>query len=219
MILFTGTILSFFSVPLSQIYQGLLSVFYNLGDGDFNLTMPSYRLDNGEWHDIHLDRHDNELTLRLDGGGGRREVTGSPGRSREIVIDPAVVMLGNSLPSGHNKSFQGKVQVCSWSSTLQWQTHGSNLWKSYFQSMMYYILPIKRGIQSNFSSVFFKTIQQQMHNCLQTCHNLLTTNKLRCLIKVRRNCLHLLEQLFLASVLTLLLNENEFKETHCWKKG
>uniref|UniRef100_A0A9J7ZH45 Si:ch211-186j3.6 n=1 Tax=Cyprinus carpio carpio TaxID=630221 RepID=A0A9J7ZH45_CYPCA len=87
--------------------SGLLSVFYNLGDGDFNLTMPSYRLDNGEWHDIHLDRHDNELTLLLDGGGGRREVTGSPGRSREIVIDPAVVMLGNSFPSGHNKSFQG----------------------------------------------------------------------------------------------------------------
>ncbi|XP_016373242.1 neural-cadherin-like, partial [Sinocyclocheilus rhinocerous] len=90
-----------------EIYQGLLSVFFNLGDGDFNLTVPSYRLDNGEWHDIHLDRHDNELTLRLDGGGGRREVTGSPGRSREIVIDPAVVMLGNSFPSGHNKSFQG----------------------------------------------------------------------------------------------------------------
>uniref|UniRef100_A0A8C2C6G3 Si:ch211-186j3.6 n=1 Tax=Cyprinus carpio TaxID=7962 RepID=A0A8C2C6G3_CYPCA len=87
--------------------SGLLSVFYNLGDGDFNLTMPSYRLDNGEWHDIHLDRHDNEMTLRLDGGGGRREVTGSPGRSREIVIDPAMVMLGNSFPSGHNKSFQG----------------------------------------------------------------------------------------------------------------
>lgn len=79
--------------------------------------MPSYRLDNGEWHDIHLDRHDSELTLRLDGGGGRREITGSLGRSREIVIDPAVVMLGNSFPSGHNKSFQGEVQVCSWSST------------------------------------------------------------------------------------------------------
>lgn len=75
--------------------------------------MPSYRLDNGEWHDIHLDRHDNELTLRLDGGGGRREITGSPGHSREIVIDSAVVMLGNSFPSGHNKSFQGEVQVCS----------------------------------------------------------------------------------------------------------
>lgn len=74
--------------------------------------MPSYRVDNGEWHDVHLDRHDNELTLRVDGGGGRREVTGSPGRSREIVIDPALVMLGSSFPSGHNKSFQGEVQVC-----------------------------------------------------------------------------------------------------------
>ncbi|TRY91650.1 hypothetical protein DNTS_028323, partial [Danionella cerebrum] len=108
----SSSILSFLSKQQNEylrleIFQGLLSVFYNLGDGDFNLTVPSYRVDNGEWHDIHLDRHDNELTLRLDGGGGRREVSGAPGRSREIVVDPAVVMLGNSVPSAHNKSFQG----------------------------------------------------------------------------------------------------------------
>ncbi|XP_030620846.1 neural-cadherin [Chanos chanos] len=90
-----------------EIFQGLLAVYFNLGDGDFNLTLPSYRLDNGEWHEVNFDRQDNELTLQLDGGGGRREVTGSPGRSREIIIDPTVVMLGNSFPSGHNKSFQG----------------------------------------------------------------------------------------------------------------
>ncbi|XP_034151116.1 neural-cadherin isoform X2 [Esox lucius] len=90
-----------------EIYQGLLAVFYNLGDGDYNLTLPSYRLDNGEWHEVHLDRHDNELTLRLDGGGGRREASAAPGRSREIVIDPTVVMLGSAFPSGSNKSFQG----------------------------------------------------------------------------------------------------------------
>ncbi|XP_066511028.1 neural-cadherin-like [Hoplias malabaricus] len=90
-----------------EIFQGLLAVFYNLGDGDFNLTMPSHRLDNGEWHEVYLDRHDNEMNLRVDGGGGRREITGSPGRSREIVIDPSVVMLGSSFPTGHNKSFQG----------------------------------------------------------------------------------------------------------------
>lgn len=95
------------SCPM-KIFQGLLCVFYNLGDGDYNLTMPTYRLDNGEWHEIFLDRHDNELTLRLDGGGGQREVTGSQGRSREIIIDPTVVMLGNTFPSGINKSFQGK---------------------------------------------------------------------------------------------------------------
>ncbi|XP_045075192.1 putative neural-cadherin 2, partial [Coregonus clupeaformis] len=90
-----------------HIYQGLLAVFYNLGDGDYNLTLPSYRLDNGEWHEVYLDRHDNELTLRLDGGGGRREASVAPGRSREIITDPAVVMLGNAFPSGSNKSFQG----------------------------------------------------------------------------------------------------------------
>ncbi|XP_076854322.1 LOW QUALITY PROTEIN: neural-cadherin [Brachyhypopomus gauderio] len=90
-----------------EIFQGLLTAFYNLGDGDFNLTTPSHRLDNGEWHEVHLDRHDNEVTLRIDGGGGRREVTGSPGRSREIVIDPSAVTLGNSFPLAHNRSFQG----------------------------------------------------------------------------------------------------------------
>ncbi|XP_053709849.1 neural-cadherin [Synchiropus splendidus] len=90
-----------------EIFQGLLCVLYNLGDGDHNLTIPNYRLDNGEWHEVSLDRHDNEMTLRLDGGGGQREVSGSEGRSREIVIDPTVVMLGNTFPSGTNKSFQG----------------------------------------------------------------------------------------------------------------
>ncbi|XP_037102848.1 neural-cadherin [Syngnathus acus] len=90
-----------------EIYQGLLGVFYNLGDGDHNLSVPTYRLDNGEWHQVALERHDNEMTLRLDGGGGRREVTGAPGRSREIVIDPTLVVLGNAFPSALNKSFQG----------------------------------------------------------------------------------------------------------------
>uniref|UniRef100_A0A1A8SAM0 Uncharacterized protein n=1 Tax=Nothobranchius rachovii TaxID=451742 RepID=A0A1A8SAM0_9TELE len=90
-----------------EIFQGLLCVFYNLGDGNYNLTLPSYRLDNGEWHEVFFDRHDNELTLRLDGGGGQREVTGTWSRSREIIIDPTAVMLGNTFPSGINKSFQG----------------------------------------------------------------------------------------------------------------
>ncbi|KAK1802224.1 hypothetical protein P4O66_021889 [Electrophorus voltai] len=108
----SSSILSLLSAQQSEylrleIFQGLLTAFYNLGDGDFNLTTPSHRLDNGEWHEVHLDRHDNEVTLRVDGGGGRREVTGSPGHSREIVVDTSMVMLGNSFPLAHNKSFQG----------------------------------------------------------------------------------------------------------------
>ncbi|XP_031138985.1 neural-cadherin-like isoform X2 [Sander lucioperca] len=90
-----------------EVIQGLLAVFYNLGDGDYNLTLPYQRVSDGEWHEVELDRYGREFTLRLDGGGGRREVTASPGRSQEIIIDPSVVLLGNSFPSGHNRSFLG----------------------------------------------------------------------------------------------------------------
>lgn len=91
-----------------QVIQGLLAVFYNLGDGDYNLTLPHHPLSDGEWHEVELDRYGREFTLRLDGGGGRREVTASPGQSQEIIIDPTAVMLGNSFPSGHNRSFLGR---------------------------------------------------------------------------------------------------------------
>ncbi|KAJ8002926.1 hypothetical protein DPEC_G00164040 [Dallia pectoralis] len=90
-----------------EVFQGLLAVFYNMGDGPYNLTLPIYHLDNGEWHDVELDRHGKEFTLRFDGGGGKREITAAPGRSQEIVIDQSMVMLGNSFPLGHNRSFQG----------------------------------------------------------------------------------------------------------------
>lgn len=95
------------SAAPTQVVQGLLAVFYNLGDGDYNLTLPHSPLSNGEWHEVELDRFGREFTLRLDGGGGRREAVGSPGQSQEIIIDPSVVMLGNSFPSGHNRSFLG----------------------------------------------------------------------------------------------------------------
>ncbi|KAK1161935.1 neural-cadherin-like [Acipenser oxyrinchus oxyrinchus] len=90
-----------------EVFQGLLSVFYNLGDGDYSMKLPSYRVDNGEWNMVHLDRHDNEFTLRLNGGGGRRELSSALGTSREIVIDPSTVVVGNAFPTSHNRSFQG----------------------------------------------------------------------------------------------------------------
>ncbi|XP_043981143.1 neural-cadherin-like isoform X3 [Gambusia affinis] len=108
----TGVLLSLLSQEQSEylrleVTQGLLAVFYNLGDGDYNISLPYHRLDDGEWHEVELDRFGREFTLRLDRGGGRLEITASPGQSQEIIIDPSVVMLGNSFPSGHNRSFFG----------------------------------------------------------------------------------------------------------------
>ncbi|TKS73189.1 Neural-cadherin Cadherin-N [Collichthys lucidus] len=108
----TGVILSLLSQDQNEylrleVIQGLLAVFYNLGDGDYNLTLLHHHLNDGEWHEVELDRFGREFTLRMDGGGGRREVTASLGQSQEIIIDPSVVILGNSFPSGHNQSLLG----------------------------------------------------------------------------------------------------------------
>ncbi|KAL4630306.1 neural-cadherin-like [Arapaima gigas] len=109
---YSGVILSLVSEARTEylrleVSQGLIAVFYNLGDGDHSLTLLSEHLDNGEWHKVQLERYDNEVTLQLNGGGGRREVTSAPGRSREIIVDPSAVMVGNSFPLSNNKSFQG----------------------------------------------------------------------------------------------------------------
>ncbi|KFQ09898.1 Neural-cadherin, partial [Leptosomus discolor] len=75
-----------------QVVQGFLVVSYNLGDGDYSVSLPSYHIDNGEWHHIALERNENEFTLR------------------QIVIDPSSLVLGNTYPFNQNKSFQ--VSLC-----------------------------------------------------------------------------------------------------------
>ncbi|XP_074957551.1 neural-cadherin-like isoform X3 [Phalacrocorax aristotelis] len=90
-----------------QVVQGFLVVSYNLGDGDYSVSLPSYHIDNGEWHHITLERNENEFTLRLYEGGGKREILKAAGTYKEIVIDPSSLVLGNTYPFNQNKSFQG----------------------------------------------------------------------------------------------------------------
>ncbi|KFV19902.1 Neural-cadherin, partial [Tauraco erythrolophus] len=93
-----------------QVVQGFLVVSYNLGDGDYSVSLPSYHIDNGEWHHITLERNENEFTLRLYEGGGKREILKAAGVYKEIVIDPSSLVLGNTYPFNQNKSFQ--VSLC-----------------------------------------------------------------------------------------------------------
>ncbi|XP_054245691.1 neural-cadherin-like [Indicator indicator] len=90
-----------------QVVQGFLMVSYNLGDGDYSVSLPSYHVNNGEWHHITLERNENEFTLRLYEGGGRREILKAAGIYKEIMIDPSSLVLGNTYPFNQNKSFQG----------------------------------------------------------------------------------------------------------------
>lgn len=83
-------------------------VSYNLGDGDYSVRLPSYHIGNGEWHHITLERNENEFTLRLYEGGGKREIVKAAGVYKEIVIDPSSLVLGNTYPFNPNKSFQGE---------------------------------------------------------------------------------------------------------------
>ncbi|NXL30986.1 CADN protein, partial [Glaucidium brasilianum] len=93
-----------------QVVRGFLTVSYNLGDGDYSVSLPSYHVDNGEWHHITLERNGNEFTLRLYEGGGKREILKAAGIYKEIVIDPSSLVLGNTYPFNQNKSFQ--VSLC-----------------------------------------------------------------------------------------------------------
>ncbi|XP_061097128.1 neural-cadherin [Conger conger] len=111
----TGTLLSMASRDTNEyiileILDGHLSVRANLGDGAHALRLTSQRVDGGQWVLLGLHRHDNLFTLRLEQGGGAREVSATLGHKREIVVHPSSVMLGNSLTPGLHGDFQGCIR-------------------------------------------------------------------------------------------------------------
>uniref|UniRef100_A0A4W6DCA0 Si:dkey-22o22.2 n=1 Tax=Lates calcarifer TaxID=8187 RepID=A0A4W6DCA0_LATCA len=108
----TGTLLSVTSREANEyivleIMEGHLSVRANLGDGAHALRLPGQRVDIGQWVLVSLSRQDNLFTLRLEQGGGSREVQAQLGSRREIVVHPASVMVGNGPNTGDKGDFQG----------------------------------------------------------------------------------------------------------------
>lgn len=92
---------------VSQIVDGYLTVRANLGDGAHSLKLTGHRVNHGQWVFVSLHRHDNIFTLRLEQGGGSREVTGVLGLKKEIVVHPSSVFLGNSATPNTQGDFQG----------------------------------------------------------------------------------------------------------------
>uniref|UniRef100_A0A3B3YQT3 Uncharacterized protein n=1 Tax=Poecilia mexicana TaxID=48701 RepID=A0A3B3YQT3_9TELE len=108
----SGTLLSVASRDsneyiILEISDGHVSVRANLGDGAHSLQLPGHRVDVGQWVLVSLGRHDNRFTLRLEQGGGSREVQAQLGSRREIVVHPASLMVGNRPNAGEKADFQG----------------------------------------------------------------------------------------------------------------
>ncbi|KAM3614937.1 uncharacterized protein V6R79_020964 [Siganus canaliculatus] len=108
----SGTLLSVASRDADQyivleIAEGHLSVRADLGDGAHALRLPGQRVDVGQWVLVALSRHDNLFTLRLEQGGGSREVTARLGVRREMVVHPSSVVVGHSPSAGDKADFQG----------------------------------------------------------------------------------------------------------------
>ncbi|XP_043971716.1 neural-cadherin [Gambusia affinis] len=108
----SGTLLSVASRDsneyiILEISDGHISVRANLGDGAHSLQLPGHRVDVGLWVLVSLGRHDNRFTLRLEQGGGSREVQAQLGSRREIVVHPASLMVGNRPNAGDKADFQG----------------------------------------------------------------------------------------------------------------
>ncbi|XP_077071073.1 neural-cadherin [Siphateles boraxobius] len=90
-----------------EIVDGYLTVRANLGDSTHHLKLTGQRVNHGQWVLVSLNRHDNIFTLRLEQGGGSREVTGVLGQKKEIVVHPSGVFLGNSATPNMQGDFQG----------------------------------------------------------------------------------------------------------------
>ncbi|KAM6967601.1 LOW QUALITY PROTEIN: neural-cadherin [Aplochiton taeniatus] len=108
----TGTLLSMASRDANkfiilEIVEGHLSVRANLGNGTNSLRLPGQRIDSGQWVLVSLHRQDNLFTLRLEQGGGSREVREWLGNRKEMVVHPSSVMLGNGPNPATKTDFQG----------------------------------------------------------------------------------------------------------------
>ncbi|XP_043922109.1 neural-cadherin-like [Protopterus annectens] len=92
---------------LLEVVDGHFGVRFNLGDGEQSLRLRTVRVDNGIWVPLSMELYSNELTLRLDNGGGDREVTSTLSTHRQPAIDLSSMALGNNLPDRSQTDFQG----------------------------------------------------------------------------------------------------------------
>ncbi|XP_033125265.1 neural-cadherin-like [Anneissia japonica] len=78
-----------------DMVDGTLRLRYNHGEGEYSMSLPNYRMNNGAWHSVEYDRYGNYVTLKVDRGGGTRQVEGSPGTYQHIIVNPESLRIGD----------------------------------------------------------------------------------------------------------------------------
>ncbi|XP_069477477.1 neural-cadherin-like [Ambystoma mexicanum] len=108
-----GTILMMSSIDARayiklEVAGGHFSVRFSTGDKERSLAMQTLYIDHGQWVLLSMERHGSTFTLRVNNGGGDREVTADLGERRSHVsVGATRVILGNSLPVHTDSDFQG----------------------------------------------------------------------------------------------------------------
>ncbi|XP_006818278.2 neural-cadherin-like [Saccoglossus kowalevskii] len=78
------------------LHEGYLVTTFNLGDtGEgFSRKLPNYKINDGVWHSINLERNGNHFVVKVDGGGGVREMEFRMGSFYELAVDSTSLVLG-----------------------------------------------------------------------------------------------------------------------------
>uniref|UniRef100_A0A8D0HKE9 Neural-cadherin n=1 Tax=Sphenodon punctatus TaxID=8508 RepID=A0A8D0HKE9_SPHPU len=107
-----GTLLSMASLDghgyiRLEVVDGQFSVSFSMGGKDHTLKLSTLHIDNGQWVLLTMERYNNEFTLRVNDGGGDREVTTVMGMNKQFQMDSANIILGNHFPNHSESDFQG----------------------------------------------------------------------------------------------------------------
>ena len=58
------------------------------------MYLDQYAVDDGDWHTVHLDRFDFYITVKIDGGGGVRQMENHESLYSTLEVDPNSLIIG-----------------------------------------------------------------------------------------------------------------------------
>ena len=73
---------------------------WHLGDVPISVTMDGFLLNDGAWHAINFDRYDNVVTIKIDGGGGVKEMENRESTFYHLDVDPNTLTIGAKVEFG-----------------------------------------------------------------------------------------------------------------------